>query len=57
MKRVFAYLCHRIGERSTLGDIAVAISSAAVVPNPYNLAVFMALLAKALVPDGRVFRQ
>lgn len=55
MRRIFVYLCHRIAERSTLGDIAAACTAAAVVPYPWSLAAFILLTAKALVPDGKLF--
>jgi hypothetical protein len=51
LKPLYAYLKARIEERSTLGDIVVAISGAAVLPYPWSAVAFGVGLAKALIPD------
>lgn len=48
------FLWARLAERSTLGDIVVAIGAGAAAPHPFNLAMIAVGLVKALVPDGKV---
>jgi hypothetical protein len=51
--RAIGYLEARLGERSFWGDIAIAVTAAAVLPKPWCY-VFMVMSAiKALVPDKK----
>lgn len=49
--KLLQYIERRLGERSFWGDVAVAVTAAALLPKPWNI-VFVVLSAiKALVPD------
>lgn len=52
VKALGRYVWARLNERSTFGDLAVAIGQVAVVPPPWCWAMGLLLLAKAFVADG-----
>ena len=46
------FLRARIRERSTWGDVVMAIAAGAVLPTPYSYAAILCGVVKALIPDN-----
>jgi hypothetical protein len=54
MSKTVAFVRRRLGERSTWTGIVLAVTGAAIVPEPYSWLALAAGVIGAIVPDGPV---
>lgn len=57
MKNLKRYLCERLNERSFWVGVGIAVSAAAVLPEPWNYISFTVGVIGSLVKDGKITKE